>query len=293
MIIVQLKGGLGNQMFQYAMGRALSKSLQLPLKLDISGYDSNPERDYRLEFFKIHADIAEESEISILKPNKEDFPPHFLHKLRDILSPWHKREVIIEESFNYEEDFRKIVNPCYLSGYWQSEKYFQDFEGVIREDFKLKEKYRTFSKQILQDIKQSNSVSIHVRRGDYANNPKVKSHYGLLTQDYYKKAIAVLGEKQKDITYFVFSDDLQWVRDNFDFRNNFVFVDEGKQGQEYLDLYYMSNCKHHIIANSSFSWWGAWLGKNKDKIVIAPKNWFRTYQEEKTKDLYCDGWIII
>lgn len=193
-----------------------------------------------------------------------------------------------EPYFSYTE-IPKIDGDVYLQGYFQSEKYFKEYESEIRSIFQISNNlYETVSKFVLNkfnvDIVKDDTCSIHVRRGDYLklpdNHPQQGTHY-------YMKAMKTIGIDKK---FLVFSDDIQWCKDNFPELDNMIFVEGLK---DYEDLYLMSLSKHNIICNSSFSWWAAWLNKNTSKKVIAPKKWFGVaYAHFNTKDLYCNDWTL-
>ena len=184
-----------------------------------------------------------------------------------------------ETQYNYSPiDF---TDDTCLVGYFQSEKYFVDFEEKIRELFRCTSETEARLKNKYGDLLQGNTTSVHIRRGDYLNFSQT---HPLLTKEYYIKAMSRIPQTEK---YLIFSDDIPWCLNNFKL-NNFYIV-EGEK--DYVDLCLMSKCKNNIIANSSFSWWGAWLNENSDKIVIAPTDWFGTSVDHDTKDLIPEGWI--
>jgi hypothetical protein len=265
MIIVNLKGGLGNQMFQYATGRAIALRNNTELKLDISGY-ANPKynasetpRSYELADFLIKENIASAEEIKKLK-----YPFGVCSKLWRFL-----RAKVLQQNFldYHPEIFNK--KEYYLDGFWQSEKNFSEIRDVLLQEF-------TFKEGIDTSIIESDSLSMHVRRGDYATNPKTRAYHGLVSKEYYKKAFDCITEKTPIQKVYIFSDDPAWVRDNFDFIDVDVVYVSDMQYKPGEEIILMSKCTHNIIANSSFSWWGAWLNQDPDKIVIAPQNWLRS-----------------
>jgi len=293
MIITKLQGGLGNQMFQYAIGKTLSEKNKTELKLDLSFYNKQPKnttlREYSLGCFNVKKNIATDKEIKKLKKYEwKNSRRHFLYNLI-----FADRLIYIEEKwFDFEENYLKIKNNAYLDGYWQSEKYFsaqggKNIEKIIQKKFTLKKDLNNIAKGTSEKIINSNSVSIHIRRGDYANNPDTKSYHGLCPIGYYEKAIKKITNKIKNPTFYIFSDDIEWVKKNLKTNFPMIFVEGNK---DYEDLILMSYCKHNIIANSSFSWWGAWLNKNPNKIVIAPKKWF-VNETKNTNNLIPKPWI--
>jgi hypothetical protein len=287
MIIVRLKGGMGNQMFQYALGRALSLKYKTGLGLDLSFLlDTTPRlgftfRNYDLDVFNIKADIVPSHKIPFV--NRA-----FRGKIGQILD--YLRRFIpnkgVEKSFKYDPDIFDIGEDAYLDGYWQSSKYFEDIEDVIREDFTLKDKLPLKIENLKEIIEKENSLCIHVRRGDYVGN----KFHEVVGKDYYDKAI----EKMKELTgidkIYVFSDDIVWCEENMKFDLPVMFVGNeyaGEKAEGHLIL--MSSCKNFIIPNSTFAWWGAWLSKNKNKKVIVPEQWFGL--KNVKFDIIPEGWI--
>ncbi len=271
MIVVKLSGGLGNQMFQYATGLSLSLKNKTQLLLDLSYLldkslrENITHREYALNCFKIKA--------------------RFLNKVDDLT-------IIKQKNLLFNPVILNSSNNTYLDGYWQCEKYFINIRSRLLKEFKLKMKPDYNNKELLKIINHCNSVAIHIRRGDYVANPHTNQVHGLCSMDYYKKAIDYINKNVKNPIYYVFSDDPEWCRINLIFRNQYEVVDINTSNQASEDLKLMSSCKHFIIANSSFSWWGAWLSKNKNKIVIAPKRWFNK-EEANINDIVPEKWIRI
>ncbi len=260
-------GGLGNQMFQYSAGLSAAERLGTELKMDLSWFDSLEEVDtprfYELDNFNLKQEFI----------NKNDFVlknDGFKNRIINIRKK--QLDLYIEPQFNYSDKFLKIKNNTYIEGYFQTEKYFNGIRDDVIDSFTLKNKASVKSAKIINQIKNSDSVSLHVRRGDYVSNKNANKFHGLIGEAYYKKAIALINKKIKNPKYFIFSDEIEWVKNSFDLPKNSVYITHNKSGIE--DLRIMIECKHNIIANSSFSWWGAWLGQEKDKAVIAPKQWF-------------------
>lgn len=301
MILTRLRGGLGNQMFQYAMGRTLSITRDgEPLKLDISGYDTQVQgdtlRSYRLQFFNIKAEIATPKEICNAKYpygifskflrafNQKVLRKHYIDFHPELLKKYQNNDV------SKISEHESSTKPIYLDGFFQSEKYYLDpaIQETLRNDFKLKAEYiSTAMKAIMETIRATpTSVSLHVRRGDYVTNKAANKAQGLCSIEYYEKAITYIKSETQNPHVFVFSDDIEWVKENLALESHFqnTFQDTSTQEslvtyvssaglQDYEEMTLMSECKHHIIANSSFSWWGAWLNANPNKIVVAPKQW--------------------
>ena len=294
MIIVRLTGGLGNQMFQYAAGKAIARRTNLPLKPDITSFGKNKFRSYRLNHFNVQEYFATEKEIRrFRKPRHRQIIAFAVYKIFEWVFPWHEQKEIRELRSSYNPDVLKIKKSAYLTGYWQSEKYFADIADIIRHEFTVKNEPDEINRRMLAKIESVNAVSLHVRRGDYITNPKTLKFHGVLGLDYYVRALDLIVKKVKEPQIFVFSDDIPWVKENLKTSLPLTFVEHNGVEQDYEDLRLMSRCKHHIIANSSFSWWGAWLNENPQKIVIAPKQWAsnETMKKRQTSDVIPDEWI--
>lgn len=287
-VVVKLRGGIGNQMFQYAMGCAVAFRNNARLKIEIlSGFSSDPCREYKLKHFNIKADFASPYESYMCwLGSKRNSIDRFITKHRLFGgSPY-----ISENNTTYNPIISslRIKSRTYLDGYWQSEKYFEDFADIIREHFTLKEEFCETSRKLAIQIEGHNSICLHVRRGDYANDPKIHARHGTLDTSYYENAIKYFNSIVYNPHYFIFSDDLNWAQNNIIIRNPKLFVGYDSPTFDYEDLILMSLCKHFIIANSSFSWWGAWVSKNVEKIVIAPRKWFSSV-DMNIEDLISPG----
>ena len=270
MIIVKLQGGLGNQMFQYAAGLALAKKHGVELKLDLATYDHDDifKRTFLLDKFKIDAKIATSEEVDHFKKQG------ILFKIKDKLNPAHRKKIVIEKPFIFFGDFDKIECEAYLDGYWQSEKYFKRFADDIKKSFELKDVSPCLT-SIINEVSRVNSVSIHVRRADYVTLDFVNDRYGVCPASYYKMAAEEITNKIGPVDYYIFSDDVAWIKANLELGGPATIISEMGL-KDYEEVIVMSKCRHNIIANSSFSWWGAWLNQNPDKIVCAPKKWLKT-----------------
>jgi len=288
MIITKLIGGLGNQMFQYATGRLLAYKNKAVLKLDLSAYDNQSgitQRQYELSPFNVQQNFSNQIDNKIIcGPEKKGLLGKIFRKLPD---SFYKSNYIKEKGHNFNSSILDLNNNVYLDGYWQSEKYFSDISDIIRSEFTLKN--NSLDPSLLQEIINKNSVSLHIRRGDYVFNPVTNRFHGVCTLDYYKRAIDFIEERFEDLTFYIFSDDLNWCKENLKINHPTFFVEGNKN---YEDLILMSHCKYNIIANSSFSWWGAWLNNNPGKIVIAPEQWFADKSVD-TDDLIPESWIKI
>jgi hypothetical protein len=286
MIIVKLNGGLGNQMFQYAIGKHLAIKRNTRLKLDLSFFETQTLRSYQLDVFCIAEEILTAREYLHYFPQPSS--NIFKNIWRGLIKKLYGYEMILEKHFNFQPQILNLKGNVYLDGYWQSEKYFKEVENTIRACFRLKEGTPK-AKDTIDKIKECNAVAIHFRRGDYVDNTTTNKVHGTCSPEYYQKAITFIADKIKEPVFFIFSDDLNWVKNNFQIAYEHYFVEE-YEGHRDMEL--MSLCKHNIIANSSFSWWGAWLNENPDKIVIAPMKWMNI-RERNTDDLIPDSWIKI
>jgi hypothetical protein len=289
-IISQIIGGLGNQMFQYAVGRAISAERGDSFKLDISGFANySLHQGFELQrIFNCPVQIAAESDV------RQILGWQFLPIIRKIIKHSslvliRKSGYIVEPYFHYWPEITKIPKDCYLTGYWQSEKYFKKSSSLIRVDFTFNYPLENYNAELADQIDQVNAVSLHVRRGDYVNNAKTSATHGLCSLDYYRAAIQHIIKQVENPHFFVFSDDIAWVKNNLKIDSPHQFVDHNSGEESYNDMRLMSLCKHNIIANSSFSWWAAWLNTNPQKIVIAPQNWFS--KKVNISDLIPCGWI--
>jgi hypothetical protein len=295
MIIIKLKGGLGNQMFQYALGRKLSLKTGKEFKLNKIDYERDTFRSYGLGVFNIIENFANDDEISKIDPSRRKNSIFF--RLKKII----EFRVLKNYHVGWEPHFfKKTLNKIrgedvYLDGYWQSYKYFEDIRETIIEDFSLKIGLEQSHLDLLNQINSGNSVSLAVRRTDYLN-PEMLRDFGICSARYYNEAISLIEEKIKEPKFFVVSDDLDWTKANINFKNHHVvYISELRENdkiKDYQEMSLMSKCKHNIIANSSFSWWPAWLNSNPDKIVIAPDIWSNN-RSSKINELVPKNWVKI
>lgn len=288
MIIAHVIGGLGNQMFQYAAAKALSIKKNTPLLLDISSFNSYTlHQGFELNaLFSGEFSIARDSDVrQVLGWQSPQTIRNILH--RPQFAWLRKDSLAIEPSFQYWEDLDDSPDDSYMTGYWQSERYFEKAKETIRKEFNFKTPLSAENSEIADRIQKTDAVSLHVRRGDYLNN----SAYASCSINYYQSAIKHLLKYVKTPTFYVFSDDIDWVKRNLTLDQPHFYIEHNKGVESYNDMRLMSLCKHNIIANSSFSWWGAWLNANTDKIVVAPKRWFTN--DTDLKDLFPSSWVIL
>jgi hypothetical protein len=296
MIIVRLSGGLGNQMFQYAAARRLAHIHGTVLKLDTSRLDrTNPldtPREYELGCFRITAGKAAAGECETCENlgKKRLNPVYRLLQKFGFLPSKSGFRYYRESRFSFDGRVLRLPDNICLDGYWQSEKYFRDIRDIITAEFTLPAGPVGMNLRLAEQMAACNSVSLHVRRGDYIANPAAACYHGTCGIGYYSGAIEEIKKRVALPHLFVFSDDPEWTVTNLksDIPVTFISHNDTSQGGE--DLILMSLCKHNIIANSSFSWWGAWLNRNPDKTVIAPAKWFEDPAID-TKDLIPEGWV--
>lgn len=293
MIIVHLIGGLGNQMFQYACGRAISMRNSGVLKLDKSGLGNvsgeGTVREYALGVFAIEESFAEAGEIEKMKNQKVGRFAEIFQKFGVMNA---KNTFVVEPHFHFSPSVLNFQGDVYLQGYWQTERYFFDIAEVIRKDFTLKGEFSIEGSEIARKIRADDrAISLHIRRGDYVADANTNAFHGVCSLAYYAEAIRYIAERIDNPVFYIFSDDIAWVRENLKSEHEMVHVSDGVL-KDYEELILMSRCRHHIIANSSFSWWGAWLNSNPEKIVIAPKRWFAD-ESIDTRDLIPEGWVRI
>jgi len=289
MIIVNILGGLGNQMFQYAFAYSILDKKNAIVKLDIEDFNTYDLRKYELAIYNVSLDLASVDEINTLKYKQETLFERVVRKLKRTSSPL-SENYYKEADFHYGSKVYELNDDIYFQGYWQSEKYFLNYRGALLKEFRLGNSLHRESKSYEEKINQSESVSLHIRRGDYVSNAHTHSVHGTCTLEYYKNAVSYVTSNAENVHFFIFSDDLTWAQENLGFIDNITFVELKENTPDHEEMYLMSQCKHNIIANSSFSWWGAWLNQNQNKMVIAPSMWFND-TTINTKDLIPKEWI--
>jgi hypothetical protein len=256
MIITKLQGGLGNQLFQWAVTRNLSIKHNTDYYFDLNyiskGYNSVTSRGLDID------------KLPLIKIN----PMSNNGQL-----------ITVADTFLYKD----IPDNSYLDGYWQSEKYFKENESTIREELLIPQELKV-KLETKYPFLNENTVSIHVRRGDYLHLPE---HHPTQSLEYYHSAYELIGDNNVNVV--ILSDDIQWCKENLKFKNSFYI----ENGTNISDLYLMTLCNHNIMSNSTFSWWGAWLNNNINKKVISPVNWFGPSLPLSSNGIYCENWIKI
>lgn len=287
-VVVGLSGGLGNQLFQYATGRALSLRRGVPLILDTSWFSARQSRRYALDHFAVVATRVCAGGDHGYQQNKwmalaERIARRFA--VRRMGAP-----VFRERYFHFDPSVSGLSAPVYLDGYWQSERYFSEIRDVLVNDFSLRSPMGLQSSEMLKQISESDAICVHVRRGDYVTNPVASAVHGLCQLDYYYQGVKFVLDGMTNPHCFVFSDDPDWVRANLELPVARTIVDFNAEDMAHEDLLLMAACKRFVIANSSFSWWGAWLCTSPNKRVVVPKQWFLN-DDKDTRDLIPEDWV--
>jgi hypothetical protein len=286
MIVIKLQGGLGNQMFQYATGRSLSNKLNSDLYLDVSFFDktTDPCRKFELDTFDLNINIATSRQVN------KFFKKSPFNRIKQKLG-FQYPTVFKEKKYFFDPDVFDITPPVFVSGFFQSEKYFEAFKCHVKEDFKFPAFSDSYHQKVLDDIKSVNSVAIHVRRTDYVTSQSTNAFHGTCSLSYYLNAIETLSRQIRIDKFFIFSDDSAWVEKNLILDERFNVV-RTSVDESWIDMCLMSKCKHNIIANSSYSWWAAYLNDNTEKVVVAPKKWLQI-TEFDTSVIIPKEWITI
>jgi Glycosyl transferase family 11 len=286
MIIVRLQGGLGNQLFQYAAGKALAKRLSIPFKLEtITSLQKDKRRHIALNDLHTEFDLASKREVKKFV----SFPTLYRH-YPSFFSRFGKN-IYHEPHFHFDEKFFRLNDPVFLDGFWQSPLYFKDIEAILRQEFTIKPELIKNVIEKGKELETQSSIAVHIRRGDFLNE-KITAFHGVMSPFYYEKAIRLVKEKVPAASVYFFSDDIEWVKKNLTVDRNAELISAFTQSA-IEDFYLMTKCRHNIIANSSFSWWPAWMNTHPDKIVVAPKNWFAEKSGMNTNDLIPSGWVRV
>ena len=285
MIVIEMSGGLGNQMFQYALYKKF-ESLNKDVVMETSFFRSGQElREYELGIFSVkYRTITDKEAANIRGFGYQD---SVFDKIRHKLIP-QMYKVYVDKIGPFQPEIFEMDN-VYLSGYWQNENYFKDIKEVICRDFSFSDKLMEQYKNICERLEKENSVSVHIRRGDYLTTENTRIHGNICTDKYYANAMKYIEERVENPHFYVFTDDLEWAREKYSGKNITV-VDGNRNASSYVDMFLMSRCKHNIVANSTFSWWAAWLNVNPDKLVLAPPKWLNNFPEAQVA---CAEWILI
>lgn len=289
-VSVRLVGGLGNQMFQYAAARAVALRNQVPLTLDLSWFGTDPDRQFALSPFNIDAMLMSANGVGRGKASLLD---RIERRLRRIVGwPSGGVPVYAERSFRFDPAIHAVKAPVALDGYFQSALYFEAIREQIAQDFTLREAAEGLTADMLDCIVQSDAICVHIRRGDYVSNSAANAYHGTCSLAYYRDGLELVRQGLDSPHCFVFSDDPDWVKANFRSELPVTVVDIHGTEQAHEDLRLMSGCRRFVIANSSLSWWAAWLGSANDKRVVAPMRWF-SGGDNDTTDLIPADWLRV
>lgn len=289
MIIIRLKGGMGNQMFQYAFGRRMAEQLQCPLKLDLTALLDRSKRNFVFRDYDLH--IFRIQENFVIQPSAL----RTIYKLRSsTVTRWMKKRVQSGRNYYKEPHFHVVesliedpVPNTVYEGWWQSERYFADIAEIIRREFSYSIPLLPGARAMLDRIQSSQSVCLNVRRTDFLQVDNLNT----TDRDYFLRSADYLAERLSDPVFFVFSDDLEWCEQHLQLPYPVVFVPHRIKGEKFGNYHQlMQACRHYIIPNSSFAWWAVWLNDHPDKMVIAPRRWFNEPGID-TSDLVPDDWI--
>lgn len=282
MVIIRLTHGMGNQFFQYASARSLAMHHNVPLILDLSWFKKDNSRTFALDKFNVQATVVNEKIVSFLRSELAARIDRLLGS--NLL--YHK---LIAEPMGEPIDMKGLGRSVSLKGYWGQNKYFFHNLHTIRKELSIKSKYESDNYKMLKEqMISANSVSVHIRRGDYLLDHE-NSFFGVMDKSYYIKAMNFIQERVSDPQFFIFTDDCEWVEAEMSFPSSSVFVSKVLDNKDYLEQSLMHHCKHNIIANSTFSWWGATLNSNEGNIMIQPKQW---YKNEQAQSKYESGQIL-
>ena len=285
MIVIEASGGLGNQMFQYALYKKL-ESMNKDVALDTSFFRSKQSlRELEIGVFGVQYKSISDKEAAYIRGY--GYKDTIFDKIMYKLLP--KKYRIYRDKIEVFQPEIMNMDQVYLSGYWQCESYFKDIRNIILKEYTFPLYVKERTKELCREMEKRNSVSIHVRRSDYLTEQNMKVYGNICTEKYYKAAVAYMETSLTEPHYFVFTDDVEWAK-RFFIGEKYTIVDRYREKDSYVDMFLMSRCKHNIIANSSFSWWGAWLNENPDKIVVSPNKWMNNHEEVA---IFCDNFVRI
>ncbi|MBR0385213.1 MAG: alpha-1,2-fucosyltransferase [Erysipelotrichaceae bacterium] len=272
MITAVIRGGLGNQLFQYASAYALSKKLRQQLTLDTSFYHSESKRAYRLDQLHLsnHFVTNGETDNLLIRCYKNRYINGVIRRMQMNTLPITNGIYLVDKAGRFTPSFFDVeAENIFMNGYFQSEEYFREYRGEILKQFTPSYEPEKEYLKLVTEIQNCESVSIHVRHGDFSNRHKTGYHY-VLNADYYIRAIDTIREHVAKPKFYFFSDDMDWVRKNLPSSEEFEFISLNTHNGDIDELMLMSKCQHNITANSTFSWWGAWLNTNKRSVKITP-----------------------
>lgn len=289
MIIVRLEGGLGNQMFQYALGKAVAKKHNTSLRLDTTflldrTLKNTVFRNYDLDILNLEVKIAQQEDIEQVLTAVPEYSLSEKIKFRFLKStiPYFRKNEFYEKQFYaFDPNVFNTQKNVYFYGYWQNQHYFNHIKDELQKDFSFRNPLSENENTLLSEINSENAVAINVRRTDYISDQETNEFMGVITGSYYPEAIKIVKQKISKPRFYIFSDDIEWCREHFKDLENHVIVDHSYKGHKFSSyLRLMSSCKHFIIPNSTFAWWAVWINQNNNKVIVQPKNWVN----DKSKD---------
>jgi hypothetical protein len=287
-LIIQMMGGLGNQLFQYALGRRLQIERNANVRFDLIQFNQHNERALNLKKYRTHLTEVSPIDRMALRLSFGRTVSRVAALLKPIARPF-----LFERYFDPHAGFQPhvmdLAGRWYLSGWWQSPKYFQSIRPTILQEFQPADPLCATDAELLKKIDDSNSVCVHIRRGDYVTNPKYSKEFKCQSAEYYGGCMREMEDRLTRPRFYIFSDDPKWARENI--TGDVVYVDHHDGSSDYIDLHLMSRCRHFITANSTFSWWAAWLATCPEKKVIVPDIW-RLPAQGPPPDLVPADWQI-
>lgn len=289
MVTVKLKGGLGNQMFQYAAGKILGEKLSREVKIDSSFYVDKEGITSR----QVDLDLFKQTNDSLFLLGKDTLFRKIIFKAKYPFLRLLRHTLVLHDIKKDEVSYYKKFKTIILDGYFHELDLLQSNRRIVNLIFKFHEGFASTYQGFLNRIQEPDSVSIHIRRGDYANQQN-QSIYHICSIQYYKEAIGRMRLELNRPSFFVFSDDLKWAKEALGSENNISFIDINSEDKDRVEFFLMSSCKHHIIANSTYSWWAAYLNEHKRNFVIAPKSWYKDdMQNKKMLELMPEAWQLL
>ena len=299
MIVTDIYSGLGNQMFQYAYGRALQEKYKDKLVLNYYPLIRNKTiRSYSLNHFKLNdsviipdlktmsrLDFISKIKRRVLVLNNTDK----LHGEKTFYRLAAQGMFANHDVYNYSPNEKCNQKDKYVIGFWQSEKYFRNISEEIKKEFEIITPPSEENKKLLEEIQKENAVCVHIRRGDYLTTPGLD----ICNEKYYKDGMKYIADRVVDPVFYIFSyssKDIKWIKENYKFDYQVKYVD--LNNPDYEELRLMIACRHFVISNSTFSWWAQYLSKSDNKIVIAPSKW-NAEGKQQDKDIYMDNWTVI
>ena len=294
MIVAKLQGGHSNQLVQYATARSLAERRKAGVHLDPGWFasiaDGDTKRIYELEAYRFEQRLLEPADISVADADQRASTGlrRFSRRPRKpVLRRYRQR------GHRFDPHVLELPDDTYLEGWWQDERYFSEIRPILLDELELRDPPSERDAGRLREIGEQVSVSLHVRRGDYVTNPAARTFHGVLDSSYYEAALERLVDvtDERDLKVFVFSDDIEWCRKVLRLVHPTVFIDSGNSGA--ADMRLMRSCRHHVVANSSFSWWGAWLSDHPAKVVVAPERWFADPEANAETEVVPKSWLRI